>query len=359
MEHVIATDSFWTEKYQQHIATMIGMCYRYVPDRATAEDLAHDAFLRAIEKADTLRLLERFKPWITRITLNTVMDYLREKEREKRTEKDVELAAEYVPETDYDIDPKSMMEAIRQADFSQEEIVEAISELPKHHRTVLNLYVFEGLNHRKIAETLGISANTSKSHLMRARRALQVILFKKTKKKNKSLMTWILPFFGVDAAFDRYLRRSIDGFEMPPQQPLNMKDLPAAASQIPLRIRFRAFRLPFLATGLGAVAVGAILLTTPNTQPNMPAQPEVASVTTEEPAADSTAAAVLTPDPIVETKEPSQPSRKLKTTPQKSKIPQSDTLFAMPADSLTHTPVVVKKIVRRNNRTIVVKDSNS
>ena len=194
-------DSFWTRKYRQHIAAMIGLCYRYVPDRATAEDLAHDAFLKAIEKADTLRMAERFEGWLTRITLNTVMDHLREKVLV--SDMDAEMIAATTPEPDDDITPETMMEAIRQADFSRREIVDAIAQLPEHHRVVLNLYVFEKLTHKQIAEKLRISSNTSKSHLMRARKELQIILFNKTKQKNRPLMITIIPLFGVDAAFDR------------------------------------------------------------------------------------------------------------------------------------------------------------
>ena len=43
---------FWTRTYQKNIGKMIGVCYRYVGDRSVAEDLAHEAFLKAIEKSD-------------------------------------------------------------------------------------------------------------------------------------------------------------------------------------------------------------------------------------------------------------------------------------------------------------------
>ena len=51
---------FWTKAYQRNIAKMVGMCCRYVGDRAVAEDLAHEAFLKAIEKSGTYR---RLVPW--------------------------------------------------------------------------------------------------------------------------------------------------------------------------------------------------------------------------------------------------------------------------------------------------------
>lgn len=177
--------SFWTRKYRQHIAAMIGLCYRYVPDRETAEDLAHDAFLRAMESADTLKVAESFDHWLTRITVNTAVTHLREKARMPVDRQGHSL--EELPDLDGDISPENMLEAIRQAEFTQEEIVEAIAQLPEHHRTVLNLYVFEKRTHRQIADLLGISPNTSKSHLMRARKELQIILFQKSKRKKHCL----------------------------------------------------------------------------------------------------------------------------------------------------------------------------
>ena len=68
---------FWTKAYQRNIAKMVGMCCRYVGDRAVAEDLAHEAFLKAIEKSGTYRRLGSFDGWLMRINLNTTMDYLR------------------------------------------------------------------------------------------------------------------------------------------------------------------------------------------------------------------------------------------------------------------------------------------
>ena len=48
---------FWTKAYQRNIGKMVGVCCRYVGDRAVAEDLAHEAFLKAIEKSGTYRRL--------------------------------------------------------------------------------------------------------------------------------------------------------------------------------------------------------------------------------------------------------------------------------------------------------------
>ena len=347
-----ATNSFWTRKYQQHIAEMVGLCYRYVPDRATAEDLAHDAFLRAIEKADSLRMTESFKAWLTRITLNTVIDHLRKNVH--LTTVDAENIAADIPELAGDISPESMMEAIRQANFSRREVIDAIAQLPEHHRSVLNLYVFERLTHKQIAEKLNISLNTSKSHLMRARKELQIILFNKSKQKNRPLMTLLLPLFSVDAAFDRYCRHHVGSLALPPRHPLNTSNFVSAPSHLPLRVRYHALRVP-LAAGLGTAAVGAMLLPAIPRYPH-PAAPIVPkttpSVTVNELATDTTMA------DMTEMSAETAPLRTAKNTTSNEHL-EAEVNPDDPPDTTVAGPVVVKKIVRRSNRTIIIKDLNN
>jgi len=62
--------------------------------------------------------------------------------------------------------------------ISYEEIIRSIQELSPGYRTVLNLYIIEGLTHDEISKRLGISEGTSKSNLAKARKQLQKILFK-------------------------------------------------------------------------------------------------------------------------------------------------------------------------------------
>ena len=361
------SDTFWTRKYRRHIAAMIGVCYRYVPDRETAEDLAHDAFLRAMEKADTLRFTESFAHWLTRITVNTALTHLRE--RGRMTFVDAEQLPNEPPESDGDIPPETMLEAIRQADFTREEILEAVAQLPEHHRTVLNLYVFEKLTHNQIAEMLGIPANTSKSHLMRARKELQIILFNKSKRKNRPLMTIILPLFGIDAAFDRYCRRQMAGVALPPQHSLTTSDIHNAAGvKLPARMRFHALRAP-VAAGLGAAAVGAMLVPAvhQNPQPVVPETPQTPpAVTTVTPFEDNTATLPADSNATIEVTEipaertEQQPVKKKVSTQGAQTMHETTHLTEEQPDTATAAPpIVVKKVVRRSNRTVVIKDSNN
>lgn len=57
--------------------------------------------------------------------------------------------------------------------LSFDELVALIQNLTPAYRMVFNLYVFEGMKHKEIAQQLGISTGTSKSNLSDARRILQ------------------------------------------------------------------------------------------------------------------------------------------------------------------------------------------
>jgi RNA polymerase sigma-70 factor (ECF subfamily) len=60
--------------------------------------------------------------------------------------------------------------------LSEQEIMEAVQQLPPAYRMVFNLYAIEGYKHDEIAHKLGISAGTSKSNLAKARMKLKKVL---------------------------------------------------------------------------------------------------------------------------------------------------------------------------------------
>lgn len=47
--------NFWERKYRCNLGRIVAICYRYVNDRAMAEDLAQDVFVKAMEKFTTIR----------------------------------------------------------------------------------------------------------------------------------------------------------------------------------------------------------------------------------------------------------------------------------------------------------------
>lgn len=57
-----------------------------------------------------------------------------------------------------------------------EDILGMVSRLPTGYRTVFNLFVIDGFNHREIAAMLEITENTSRSQLYKAKSLLQKML---------------------------------------------------------------------------------------------------------------------------------------------------------------------------------------
>ena len=167
-------EAFWERQYEQNIDRMVGVCYRYVADLPLAEDLAHDAFLKAIEKSDTYHATGKFDNWLMKIAVNETLMYLRH--CPKMVEADETLTA------DEELPGESPLADL---DFTQEELLSTIHELPLRPRTVFNLYALEHYPHAKIAEKMGISVANSKVLLSRARQQLQQMLLAKAKEKEK------------------------------------------------------------------------------------------------------------------------------------------------------------------------------
>ncbi len=86
--------------------------------------------------------------------------------------------------------------AEREPDYNQlqdhlevEDLMKMIDRLPTGYKTVFNLYAIEGFSHKEIAEQLGISENTSKSQLSRARAHLQKLLVEAEHYLNDKLLS--------------------------------------------------------------------------------------------------------------------------------------------------------------------------
>jgi len=68
-----------------------------------------------------------------------------------------------------------------------EDLLKMIQELPAGYRLVFNMYAIDGYSHKEIATQLGISENTSKSQLSRARVYLQKVLAESDWQSNKKI----------------------------------------------------------------------------------------------------------------------------------------------------------------------------
>lgn len=162
------------EVYNRYASTMLGVCVRYIKEPEQAEDVMINGFVKVFEKIDQFKGDGSFEGWIRRIMVNDSLTYLRQN-KSMYLEVDIEKADH---EPDY-----SQMDSHLEA----EDLLQLIQELPSGYRTVFNLYAVEGFSHKEIADQLGISENTSKSQLSRARSMLQKQLLAAEQMVNKKI----------------------------------------------------------------------------------------------------------------------------------------------------------------------------
>ncbi len=182
----------WDKLYREQAPVLKGVCRRYVGDESLAEDLVQEAFVIAFDKMATFRSQGAIEGWIRKIAINNALQYLRNKQATVPIET---LSTPIEQETAMEYSNNKIRFAIEKASFSTNELLEVIDHLPVHHKTVFNLYVIDGYSHKQIAQALSISQGTSKSHLARARKKAQELLYAKAlEQPQKEIRRRYLPF---------------------------------------------------------------------------------------------------------------------------------------------------------------------
>ena len=173
-----ATETRWVEKaragdrlafeqlYRSHCDRIYALCWRMCGgDRALAEDMVQEAFVRAWNKLDLFRGDSKFGTWLHRLTVNVVLSDRRI--RVKRLQRERELVDDVERTLVGDRDVFAGLRTDLEA---------AIAGLPERARTVLVLYDIEGYQHNEIAEMTGMAVGSSKAQLHRARKLVREVL---------------------------------------------------------------------------------------------------------------------------------------------------------------------------------------
>ena len=142
---------------------MMVVCTRYIINREDAREVMLDGFVNVYKNIDRFAWqgTGSLKAWIRKIMVNQCLMWLRKKNH-------MLADAEMI---DYSNEPQIDGGAVER--LSMKELMEEIHRLPDGYRTVFNLYVFEQMSHKEIGAALGISENTSKSQLHKAKALLQ------------------------------------------------------------------------------------------------------------------------------------------------------------------------------------------
>lgn len=147
--------------YKKYAPVLLGICRSYVSDIHHAEDVMISAFCKIFQKLEDYRGDGSFEGWMRRIAVRESLDHLR-----KRSLCDFpgeEWVERYQDATDWE----------EESEWDADSLQQLIDELPEGYRVVFLMWAVEGYTHKEIAQTLGISENTSKSQLFKARQRLQ------------------------------------------------------------------------------------------------------------------------------------------------------------------------------------------
>ena len=145
--------------YSMFKGPVFGLVYRYAQNRAAAEDLLQDVFLKVFGHIRKVRDAATFPGWVFRIAVNTAYSHL----RQKRTQ-----AGRLVPLDELAGKIEDRTSAPVEKDI-QGPLEEAIRSLAPRLRSVFLLHDVQGFKHEEIARTLGCAVGTSKSQLFKAR----------------------------------------------------------------------------------------------------------------------------------------------------------------------------------------------
>lgn len=151
------------------------VCARYAKSMQDAEQLLNDGFLKIFTQIDKYSNIGSFEGWMKRVVVNTCLDYLRS--TYLKEEMTMHVNAVQPEETNLAV----TNEGLENIEFKA--LVSMIQTLPSMTRTVFNLFVFEGFNHKEISEQLDISEGTSHWHVHQARSILQKKIIKTEQQK--------------------------------------------------------------------------------------------------------------------------------------------------------------------------------
>ena len=144
----------------------MSICFRYVTNEEEAISIMNNAYLKIFKNIQKFDDTYDFKPWFKTIMVNTAINYVK---KMKKYKAEINLEEAATLSTSNDILSK----------ISCKELLGTIQSLSVGYRTVFNMYVLDGYKHEEIANQLGISVNTSKSNLSRAKSRLREIIQEK------------------------------------------------------------------------------------------------------------------------------------------------------------------------------------
>lgn len=143
------------------------IAFSQVKNRADAEDIAQEVFIRLLLHEQEYESEAHEKAWMIRVTLNLCRDLQKSKWQKSR------VGMEHIPEKE--------LEAFRVPFLKEDETLSLVLGLPENYKNCLYLFYYEDYSIKEIADILGMQENTVKTNLRRGREKLKVLLAKENR----------------------------------------------------------------------------------------------------------------------------------------------------------------------------------
>lgn len=141
--------------YETYRSRVFSTAYRMLSNRADAEDVTQDVFVKVFKKLPSFRGDSAISTWIYRIAVNACLDFRRHRRLRETVSLDDDMEVGSTPLSVYRL------------------IESVLPKMANGYRAVFVLHDIQGLKHEEIAKVLGITDGASKSQLHRARAFLR------------------------------------------------------------------------------------------------------------------------------------------------------------------------------------------
>jgi RNA polymerase sigma-70 factor (ECF subfamily) len=174
LEFVQGNTSAFEQILKKYKGFVINIAYRFIQNRAEAEDIAQEVFLRVYNSANRYNPKAKFSTWIYKITTNICLNRFKSKKYLQAISLDKPISAtgdEIIPEIP---DPSYVHPSVNAEKKELNQLVkEAISSLPTNQRMAVILQKYEGLSYLEISEIMRCSTSAVDSLLQRAKQNMK------------------------------------------------------------------------------------------------------------------------------------------------------------------------------------------
>jgi RNA polymerase sigma-70 factor (ECF subfamily) len=171
-------DAAFEELVRTYTSRLLAVARRMLGNPEEAKDVVQETFLAAFQSLDRFRGEASLSTWLSRIAVNQCLMKLRSRRR-KPEQSIEELLPAFLPDG-HQVRESALWEVSVANEVERNEVFghvrKAIDRLPESYRTVLLLRDIEELSTEEVAGILGVTTNTIKVRLHRARQALRTLL---------------------------------------------------------------------------------------------------------------------------------------------------------------------------------------